>query len=86
MIRGDAKSEGIAAASILAKVTRDRQIDIDAKKYPEYYFNKHKGYGTKVHKEALDKYGPCEIHRMSYKPVRASMSDEQFKKWQSRTK
>jgi ribonuclease HII len=86
MIKGDAKSEGIAAASILAKVTRDRQIDIDAKKYPEYGFEKHKGYGTKIHKEALEKYGACEIHRMSYKPVRASMTKEQFEKWRSRTK
>ena len=86
MIKGDAKSEGIAAASILAKVTRDRQINIDAKKYPEYSFDKHKGYGTKIHKEALDKYGPCEIHRMSYKPVRASMTEKQYEKWKSRTR
>ena len=73
LIKGDAKSEGIAAASILAKVTRDRQIVEAAKLYPEYGFEKHKGYGTKAHKEALEKYGPCEIHRFSYKPVKESI-------------
>ena len=73
IIKGDAKSEGIAAASILAKVTRDRQIVEAAKLYPEYGFEKHKGYGTKAHKEALEKYGPCEIHRFSYKPVKENI-------------
>lgn len=73
IIKGDAKSEGIAAASILAKVTRDRQIVESAKLYPQYGFEKHKGYGTKAHKEALEKYGPCEIHRFSYKPVKESI-------------
>ena len=73
IIKGDAKSEGIAAASILAKVTRDRQIVEAAKLYPKYGFEKHKGYGTKAHKEALEKYGPCEIHRFSYKPVKESI-------------
>ena len=73
IIKGDAKSEGIAAASILAKVTRDKQIVEAAKLYPEYGFEKHKGYGTKAHKEALQKYGPCEIHRFSYKPVKESI-------------
>jgi len=86
IIKGDAKHQAIAAASILAKSTVDKQMQIHDKKYPVYGFGRHKGYGTKIHKEALDKYGPCEIHRMSYKPVRASMSDEQFKKWKSRTK
>tara|TARA_Y100000588_G_scaffold267259_1_gene282309 strand:- start:11874 stop:12488 length:615 start_codon:yes stop_codon:yes gene_type:complete len=73
IVKGDAKSEGIAAASILAKVTRDRQIIEAAKLYPEYGFEKHKGYGTKAHKEALEKYGPCKIHRFSYKPVKESI-------------
>jgi ribonuclease HII len=86
IIKGDAKSEGIAAASILAKVTRDRQIVEAAKLYPQYGFEKHKGYGTKTHKEALEKYGVCEIHRMSYKPVRENMTEEQFEKWKSRTR
>lgn len=69
IIKGDAKSISIGAASILAKVTRDRiMIDYD-KKYPEYHFKKHKGYPTKEHKEALKKYGACPIHRKSFKPV-----------------
>lgn len=86
LIKGDAKVESIAAASILAKVTIDKQMKIHDDNYPQYGFITNKGYGTKVHREALEKYGPCKIHRMSYKPVRASMNDEQFKKWKLRTK
>ncbi len=66
IVKGDAKSESIAAASILAKVSRDRLMLELAEKYPEYGFEKHKGYGTKAHREAILKYGPCEIHRMSF--------------------
>lgn len=66
IVKGDAKSMSIAAASILAKVSRDRLLLEYAKEYPEYKFEKHKGYGTKVHREALLKYGPCPIHRMSF--------------------
>lgn len=66
IIKGDAKSMSVAAASILAKVSRDRLCSEYAEKYPEYGFEKHKGYGTKAHTEALKKYGPCEIHRMSF--------------------
>lgn len=66
VIKGDAKSMSIAAASILAKVSRDRLCYKYADKYPQYGFDKHKGYGTKLHKEALLKFGPCEIHRMSF--------------------
>ena len=66
VIKGDAKSMSIAAASILAKVSRDKLCYEYAQKYPQYGFDKHKGYGTKVHKEALLEYGPCEIHRMSF--------------------
>ena len=70
IIKGDAKALPIAAASILAKVTRDHMMDELAKKYPEYKFEKHKGYGTAVHMEALKKYGPIKgVHRYSYKPV-----------------
>ncbi len=66
IIKGDAKSVSIAAASIIAKVTRDHlMLDYD-QKYPEYGFAKNKGYGTKVHIEALKQYGPCEIHRRSF--------------------
>ena len=66
IIKGDAKSLSIAAASIIAKVTRDRMLVEDADKYPEYSFEKHKGYGTKAHREALLKYGPCSIHRKTF--------------------
>ena len=66
VVKGDAKSISIAAASILAKVSRDRFMYEMDKKYPEYDFAKHKGYGTKLHYEKLREYGPCEIHRMTF--------------------
>lgn len=66
VVKGDAKCADIAAASILAKVTRDRYMLEMAEKYPQYHFEKHKGYGTKLHYEALREYGPCEIHRPSF--------------------
>ena len=66
VVKGDSKSYSIAAASILAKVTRDRLCYEYDKEYPEYLFGKHKGYGTKAHMEALRKYGPCPIHRPSF--------------------
>lgn len=77
IIKGDAKALPIAAASIIAKVTRDHIMDELGKKYPEYGFEIHKGYGTKRHMDALKKYGPIEkIHRYSYKPVyRASLGE-----------
>ena len=70
IIKGDAKAMPIAAASIIAKVTRDHMMEELGKKYPEYGFEVHKGYGTAKHLEALKKYGPIKgIHRYSYKPV-----------------
>lgn len=66
IIKGDAKSMSVAAASILAKVTRDRLLLEYAKKYPAYEFEKHKGYGTKLHVEKILEYGPTPIHRMSF--------------------
>ena len=66
IVHGDALSISIAAASILAKVTRDRMMDELDKKYPEYGFCKHKGYGTKFHMDKLKEIGPCEIHRKSF--------------------
>lgn len=66
VIKGDAKCADIAAASILAKVTRDRYMLEMAERYPEYHFEKHKGYGTKLHYEALREHGPSEIHRPSF--------------------
>ncbi len=66
VVKGDAKCADIAAASILAKVTRDRYMLEMAEKFPQYHFEKHKGYGTKLHYEALREFGPSEIHRMSF--------------------
>ena len=66
IIKGDAKSLSIASASIIAKVTRDRIMYGYDKLYPEYGFAKHKGYGTKQHREVLAEYGPCPIHRKTY--------------------
>lgn len=73
IIKGDAKSESIAAASIIAKVTRDRMIDEIDKEYPMYDLKNNKGYGTKKHLEALKEYGPCKYHRYSYSPVSDSI-------------
>jgi ribonuclease HII len=70
LIKGDAQCLNVAAASILAKVTRDHYMDELDQKYPEYGFAKHKGYGTKQHLEALEKYGPIEgVHRKTFRPV-----------------
>ena len=66
IIKGDAKSVSIAAASIVAKVTRDRLMAEYDAKYPEYGFASNKGYGSAAHIEAIKKYGPCEIHRRSF--------------------
>lgn len=66
VVKGDAKSMSIAAASILAKVTRDRLLLEYAKEYPEYGFEKHKGYGTKLHVDAIKEYGVTSIHRPSF--------------------
>lgn len=70
IIHGDALSASIGAASIIAKVTRDEYMDKMDIKYPNYGFKHHKGYCTKEHLEALEKYGPCEIHRKSFAPVK----------------
>ncbi len=66
IVKGDAKSMSVAAASILAKVSRDRLLLEYDKKYPQYQFAKHKGYGTKLHTDLIKQYGPCEIHRLSF--------------------
>ena len=74
IIQGDSLSISIAAASIIAKVTRDRlMVEYDAR-YPGYGFARHKGYGVRVHAEALRALGPCAIHRKSFAPVRAAMA------------
>ncbi len=79
MIKGDAQCLNVAAASILAKVSRDHYMEELDKKYPEYGFAKHKGYGTAYHLEAIKKYGPIEgIHRKSFSPI-ANYYKEQLK-------
>ena len=69
IVGGDAASLSIAAASILAKVTRDRLMVALAARHPEYGFERHKGYGTKAHLDALRRHGPCPAHRRSFAPV-----------------
>jgi ribonuclease HII len=69
IVDGDAKSLSIAAASIIAKVVRDRWMECLDRRHPGYGFAQHKGYGTEGHLEALDLLGPCRIHRFSYEPV-----------------
>ncbi|MEM7602252.1 MAG: ribonuclease HII [Verrucomicrobiota bacterium] len=69
LVKGDSLSLSIAAASIIAKVERDRLMLEYSSKFPEYGFDRHKGYGTALHKKALTKHGPCPIHRRSFAPV-----------------
>jgi|GEM_PF-321110 ribonuclease HII len=70
IVKGDDKIFSIALASIIAKVTRDRKMKKLSLLYPEYCFHQHKGYGTKLHKKLIKKYGPCKIHRKSYRPIK----------------
>lgn len=70
IIHGDAKVFLISAASIVAKVTRDKMMQETHEQYPQYGFDKHKGYGTKLHLENIKKYGPCPIHRKSFSPLK----------------
>ncbi len=70
IVKGDQKSLSVASASIIAKVTRDRIMRKYHKKYPEYRFDSHKGYGTVLHIENLKKFGPCKIHRKTFYPVK----------------
>lgn len=74
LIKGDSKSASIAAASIIAKVERDHYMDELDKDYPMYGFKKHKGYVTKMHLEAINEYGVCEHHRVSFAPVKAVLN------------
>lgn len=73
IVKADEKVFSCAAASILAKVTRDRIMEKYHKKYPHYNFDRHKGYPTKLHLRMLKKYGPCKIYRKSFRPVRACL-------------
>ena len=71
LIKGDGRVQSIAAASILAKVTRDRLMCKYHLKWPHYGFNEHKGYGVPSHLEAIARYGPCPIHRLSFEPLKS---------------
>lgn len=70
MIKGDQRSYHIAAASVIAKVTRDRMMIAAHRSYPNYGFNRHKGYGTPEHQKALREHGPCPLHRYSFRPIK----------------
>jgi len=72
IIKADEKVFSCAVASIIAKVSRDRMMKMYHQKYPQYGFNQHKGYPTKLHRKMLKKYGPCKIHRKSFKPLKKS--------------
>lgn len=74
IVGGDKIVKSISAASIIAKVTRDRIMQEMHGKYPEYNFAKHKGYGTKAHFEMLHKHGPCEIHRKTFEPIKSLLA------------
>ena len=69
IVKGDGTSLCIAAASIIAKVNRDKFMNISAKIYPQYKFEEHKGYGTKLHTDLIEKYGPCPLHRKTFEPI-----------------
>ncbi len=73
IVDGDKKILSVAAASIIAKVFRDRMMDAFARKYPAYGFELHRGYGTKLHLEKIAELGPCEIHRKTFKPIKAKL-------------
>ena len=74
VVKGDAKSASIAAASILAKTSRDLFMFEAAKQYPQYQFEVHKGYCTKLHTDLIRKYGPCPLHRKTFEPVRSILN------------
>jgi ribonuclease HII len=78
LVQGDSRSFLIAAASIVAKETRDRIMELYHEQWPQYGFKKHKGYPTKTHLLALEKEGPCPIHRKSFAPVKKVMKEKNF--------
>lgn len=77
LIKGDCRSQSIAAASVIAKETRDQMMLEFDKQWPQYGFAKHKGYGTKVHREAIETYGPCPIHRKTFEPLKSLLCQYQ---------
>ncbi|TXI41016.1 MAG: ribonuclease HII [Nitrosomonas sp.] len=81
LIRGDSLSQSIAAASILAKVTRDRLMQQYHEQWPEYGFGQHKGYGTAQHRKAIERLGPCPIHRLSFEPLKSMAEMDGWTQW-----
>lgn len=81
IVEGDARSVSIAAASIFAKVTRDRLLDELDAKYPLYGFKKHKGYATLEHMKAIEEHGPCPVHRKSFEPIKTLLEPSFFSLW-----
>jgi len=77
LAKGDCRSLSIAAASVIAKTARDAFMVEEGKRYPEYGFAQHKGYGTAQHRAAIDKFGPCTIHRMTFKPLSSALQTNQ---------
>src|SRR5712691_4028473 len=75
--KGDVVTASVAAASVVAKVTRDRMMDRYHRRYPRYGFDRHRGYGTPSHRAAIARYGPCAIHRMSFKGMGLYMEDRE---------
>ncbi len=84
IIHGDALSASIAAASIVAKVTRDRLTDVWSEQYPEYGFDRNRGYGTKEHFEAIKKFGYTPLHRRSFDPVRSILAGKEIREYGNR--
>ncbi|OPX20812.1 MAG: ribonuclease HII [Desulfobacca sp. 4484_104] len=76
VVRGDARCLSIAAASVLAKVYRDRQMIVYHRRYPQYNFARHKGYGTAEHREAIRRWGPCALHRRTFRGVREWLRED----------
>jgi ribonuclease HII len=76
IIKGDQKSISIAAASIVAKTARDEYMKEMSLLFPQYGFDQHKGYGTEMHLKALEKYGPCPLHRKTFEPVKSMLSQK----------
>ncbi len=74
LIKGDSRSESIAAASIIAKVTRDNMMREAAQHYPDYGFDRHKGYGTAIHRQMIQEKGPCPLHRRSFEPIKSMIT------------